>query len=122
MRAWLGWIAAVLLIALAFTGGPEAIDTARPAAQSAVSAGENTDKRDPQVRDDAGIDRRLADRGVPGRPRLLTLPPSSQTTSPTPVKAASLPAPGAAPATIVTAGTRPHLAARTPAALQIFRC
>ena len=52
MKAWLGWVAAVLLIALAFTGGPEAIDSAPPAAQTKISAGAIAEKREPQVRDD----------------------------------------------------------------------
>jgi hypothetical protein len=123
VRAWLGWIAAVLLIALAFTGGPDAIDTTPPAAQTKIAAGEITEKRDPQVRDDdADVDHQIADIGTPGHPRLLALPPSPQTVAPVPVKGASLAVPRVAPPTIMEGGPRPHLGSCTPEALQIFRC
>ncbi len=36
MRAWRGWIAAALLIALALTGGPDALDMTPPATQAAA--------------------------------------------------------------------------------------
>jgi hypothetical protein len=122
VKVWLGWVAAVLLIALAFTGGPEAIDTAPSAAQTKVSVGEIVEKRDPQVRDDGDVGPRLADHGTPARPRLLALPPSAQTSAPIAVKAAAIPVPGAVRGPIAARGARPHLDARTPEALQIFRC
>jgi hypothetical protein len=39
VQVWRGWIAAALLIALALTGGPDAIDTAAAAPQGGVTAG-----------------------------------------------------------------------------------
>lgn len=122
MRARLGWVAAILLVALAFTGGPEAIDTAPTVAQSKISTGELAEKRDAQMRDDVDPDRQLADHGVPGRPRLLALPPSAQIAVPIPARGATLVLPDAAPSATVEDGPRPHLGTCTPEALQVFRC
>lgn len=122
MRARLSWVAAILLVALAFTGGPEVIETGPAAAQSKISAGDLAEKRDPQVRDDVDLGHQIVDRGTPGRPRLLALPPSAQIAAPVPMRAATLALPDAAPPTVMEGGPPPHLGARTPEALQIFRC
>jgi hypothetical protein len=123
VRAWLGWIAAVLLIALAFTGGPDAIDTSPPAAQTTIASGELAEKREAQVRDDdADVVHQITDSVAPRRLRMLALPPSSQTAAPIPVRGATLAVPSAAPPTIAEGGRRPHLGACTPETLQIFRC
>jgi hypothetical protein len=122
VRARLGWIAAILLVAFAFTGGPEAIDTTPIAAQSKISAGELAEKRGTQVRDDVDLDHQFVDRSAPGRPRLLALPPSAQIAAPAPVRSATLVLPDAAPRAIVEDGSQPRLGACTPEALQIFRC
>jgi hypothetical protein len=119
----LGWVAAALLIALAFTGGPDALDTSPPPSQTQVASGEIAEKRDPQVRDD-GLDsgHQLVDPATPSHLRLPALPPSPQTAAPVPAKGLTQAAPEAAPATITDAGARPHLGACSPEALQIFRC
>jgi hypothetical protein len=121
--AWRGWIAAVLLIALAFTCGPDALDTSPPAAQATIVAGEFAEKRGPHVRDDdVDIRHQIADRGAPAHLRLPALPPSSQTAAPVPVKGLAQAAPVAVMAAITDARRRPHLGACSPEALQIFRC
>jgi hypothetical protein len=122
VRAWLGWIAAVLLIALAFTGGPDVIDTSPPGSRTTIASGEIAEKREPQVRDDADTGHRISDRAAPLRLRMLALPPSSQTAAPIPARGATLAVSTVAPPTIVEGGRRPHLGACTPEALQIFRC
>lgn len=123
MRGWPGWVAAVLLFALAFTGGPDALDTSPPPAHAKVATSELGEKRDPQVRDDASEPlHRLADRGTPGHLRLVALPPSAQTVAPVPVRNAPQAAPQTDPDTVSDVGGRPHLGTCTPEALQIFRC
>ena len=123
MRAWLGWVAAALLIALAFAGGPDALDTSPPTSQTQAASVEIAEKRDPQVRDnDLDSRHQLADRGVPGHLRLAALPPSPQTAAPIPVRGAAQAAPEAAPATVTDLSGRPHLGACSPETLQIFRC
>jgi hypothetical protein len=123
MRPWLGWVAAALLIALAFAGGPDALDTSPPASHTQVAAKELGEKRDPQVRDEAPESPdQIVDRGTPGHPRLAALPPSPQTAAPIPVRGAPQGAPQAAPAGVSDVSERPHLGACTPEALQIFRC
>lgn len=123
MKAWSGWAAAVLLIALAFTGGPDALETSPSSSHTKVATRELGEKRDPQVRDDAlESPHRLADRGTPGHLRLVALPPSPQTITPVPVRGAAQAAPQAAPAAVIHGGARPHLGTCTPEALQILRC
>lgn len=123
MRAWLGWVAAALLIALAFTGGPDALDTSPPASHAQIAAKELSEKRDPQVRDDAlESPHQIVDQGTPGHLRLAALPPTSQTVAPIPVRGAPQAAPQAAPARVSDVSGRPRLDACTPEALQIFRC
>lgn len=123
MRAWLGWAAAALLIALAFTGGPDALDMSPPAPQAQVAASEIAEKRDPQIRDDAlESGHQLVDLGAPSHLRLPALPPSPQTAAPIPVRGLTQAAPTAAPATITDARGRPRLGACSPEALQTFRC
>ena len=123
MRTWVGWVAVVLLIALAFTGGPDALDTSPPASQTQVASAEIAEKRDPQIRDDdLDIRHQLADRGAPGHLRLAALPPSPQTAAPIPVRGSIQAAPQAASAAGTDTSSRPHLGACSPEALQIFRC
>jgi hypothetical protein len=123
VRARRGWIAALLLFALAVIGGPDALDTTPSAAQSKIAAGEIAEKRDRQVRDDdVDVKHQIADLGVPGHLRLTALPPSSQTAAPVPVRGTTEAVPDAAPATVTEVGRRPHLGACSPEALQIFRC
>jgi hypothetical protein len=114
----------MLLIALAFVGGPDALDTTPPTSQTKVAAGEIAEKRDPQVRDDdADVQHQIAaDLGVPGHLRLSALPPSSQTAAPVPVRGATQAVPQAQSAAVIDVGRRPHLGACSPEALQIFRC
>ena len=123
MGAWRGWIAAVLLTALAFTCGPDALDAAAPAVQTTVVAGEFAEKPGSHVRDDAiDIQHQIADRGSPAHLRLPALPPPPQTAAPVPVKGPPQAAPVAVTAAIADAGRRPRLGACSPEALQIFRC
>ena len=113
----------MLLIALAFIGGPDALDTTPPTAPTKIGAGEVAEKRDPQVReDDVDLQHQIADLGVPGHLRLTALPPSPQTAAPVPVRGATQAVPQARSATLVEVGRRPHLGACSPEALQIFRC
>jgi hypothetical protein len=122
VRAWLGWVAAALLVALAFAGGPDALDAGPPPAQAQVTAREIAEKRDPQVRDDGlEIRHQIADRGAPGHLRLSALPASPQTAAPAP-KGPVQALPKSPPVTGTAAVGRPHLDARSPEALQIFRC
>jgi hypothetical protein len=121
--AWRGWIAAALLTALAFTGGPDALDAAASAVQTTVVAGEFTEKPGSHVRDDAvDTQHQIVDRGSPAHLRLPALPPSPQTAAPVPIKGPAQAAPVAVTAAIADAGRRPHLGACSPEALQIFRC
>jgi hypothetical protein len=121
--AWRGWIAAVLLTALAFTCGPDALDASAPAVQTTVVAGEFAEKLGSHVRDDAvDLQHQIANRGSPAHLRLPALPPSPQTAAPVPVKGLAQAAPMAVTAAITDAGGRPHLGACSPEALQIFRC
>jgi hypothetical protein len=123
VRAWLGWVAALLLIALAFTGGPDALDTTPRAAPATAVAAEITEKRETQMRDDAAdVPHQIFDQGTPAHLRLPALPPAPQTAAPVPLRGATLAAPGAAPPAVARNGPRPHLGACTPEALQIFRC
>jgi hypothetical protein len=123
VRAWPGWVAAALLIALAFACGPDALDTSPPASQAHATSAEIAEKRDPQVRDDGlEIRHQFVDHGAPRHLRLPALPPSPQTAAPVPARGVTQAAPEAAPATVDDAGHRPHLGACSPEALQIFRC
>jgi hypothetical protein len=118
-----GWVAAVLLVALAFTGGPDALEPAAPGAAGTVATAELTEQRGAHVRDD-GIDSRHrgADQRAPSHVRLPALPPAPQTVVPAPVRSAVVAAYAAAPPTVVERGRRPGAGACTPEALQIFRC
>ena len=123
MGAWRGWIAAVLLAALAFTSGTDALDAAAPPVQTMVVAGEFAEKFGSHVRDDAiDIEHQVADRGSPAHFRLPALPPPPHTAAPVPVKGLAQAAPVAVTAAVTDAGRRPHLGACSPEALQIFRC
>ncbi|MDN3355947.1 hypothetical protein [Actinomadura sp. DC4] len=123
MRARRGWIAALLLVALAFIGGPDALDTTPPPTHTAAAAGEIAEKRDPQVRDDdTDVQHQIAELGVPGHLRLSALPPSSQTVAPAPVRGMEHAVPQAASVAVADVGRRPHPGACSPEALQIFRC
>lgn len=119
MRAWRGWIAAVLLTALAFIGGPDALDATPPAAQSTIAAGETTEKRDPQTQD-AQV--RVAERRIHRHLRLSALLPAPHTAAPVPARGVVHDASYARPDVIGDGGRRPRLGACTPEALQIFRC
>jgi hypothetical protein len=113
----------VLLTALAFTCGPDVLDTSPPSAQATVVAGEFAEKRGPHVRDDAiDIRHQIADRGAPAHLRLPALPPSSQTAAPVPAKGLTQAVPMAMTAATADVGRRPDLGACSPEALQIFRC
>src|SRR3954462_13946155 len=121
MRAWARWVAAALLVALAFTGGPDALDAAPPASHVKVAAGE-AEKRDPQVRDDALVSpHQVIDRGVPRHLRLAALPPAPHTAARVPVRGAAQATPPVAPRAATNASDPPHLDVRPPEALQIFR-
>jgi hypothetical protein len=121
MRACARWVAAALLVALAFTGGPDALDTGPPASHAQVATGE-AEKRDPQVRDDAlASAHQVIGLGAPRHLRPAALPPSPHTAVPAPVRGALQAAPEGAPCA-ATGASDPHLDARTPEALQIFRC
>jgi hypothetical protein len=123
VRAWLGWVAALLLIAVAFTGGPDALDATPRAPQATAVAFEIAEKRDSQVRDDAtDVRHQIFDRGAPAHLRLPALPPMPQIAAPVPARGATLAVPGAVPPAVAEGGPRPHLGACTPESLQIFRC
>ena len=124
MGAHRGWIAAVLLIALAFIGGPDMIDTTPPMAQVKITSAEIADERDPRVHDDADAQHWAAHRAARHRRWLPALrPSSSQSHAPAMVRVATMPAaPKPRPAT--GAGDRRwrHFGACSPESLQIFRC
>jgi hypothetical protein len=121
MRAGARWVAAILLVALAFTGGPDLLD-AGPHARATVVAGE-TEPRDPQVRDDAlASPHQVIDRGTPRHLRLVALPPSPHTAAPAPVRGALPMLPPVEPHAHAGVSGPPRPGARTPEALQIFRC
>ena len=124
MRARLGWVVAALLLALALTSGPDALDTSPPAsAAQSAAASEIREKRDLRPRDDdVEIRHQVAERGAPGHLLLAALPPSPQTASPVPVRGTAQAPPDSAPATVVDLSGHPRLGTRTPEALQIFRC
>jgi len=122
VRARRGWIAAVLLIALAFIGGPDALDTAPPPSQATIAAGEVAEKRDRQAPDDVDVQHQVADLGTPGHLRLSALPPSPHTAAPVPVRGATQVVPQVQSATVADVGRRPPLGASSPETLQIFRC
>lgn len=122
MRVWRGWIAAVLLTALAFAGGPDALDAAPPAAQSKI-----VEKRTPQTQ--AARTRRtpdaqtlIAERHIRSHLRLSALLPVPQTPTPVPARGVGHDASYARPDVTAGGGRRPHVAACTPETLQIFRC
>jgi hypothetical protein len=118
-----GWIAAVLLITLAFIGGPDVLDTTPPPAQSKIASAESTETRDQRVRDDADPQHRVADPGTPGRRWLPALPPSSsQTHVSASARVTMAPADRESPAAATGAPRGRHLNACSPATLQIFRC
>lgn len=123
MRAWARWVAAALLVAFAFTGGPDALDVRPAASHAQAAAGERGDKRAPQVRD-ATLEspHRVVDRGTPGHLRPAALPPSSQTVAPVPVRGASQAALPGPPSAVTGVSDPPRPGACTPEALQIFRC
>jgi hypothetical protein len=122
VRAWVTWVAAVLLLALALTGGPDALDTNPSPAHAQVAAVEIGDDRGPGLGDDPiEPQHRLADRETPGH-RLAALPPAAQTNAPVPVRGVSQAVPPAVQAAAAGRGARPRLGACTPEALQIFRC
>jgi hypothetical protein len=122
VRTWVGWVAAVVLVALAFTGGPDALELTVPGMPGAAATAELTEQRGVQVRDD-GIDlrHRSADQRAPSHVRLPALPPAPQTAAPAPVRSAVPVAHAAAPPGD-RARRRPGVGACTPEALQIFRC
>jgi hypothetical protein len=117
-------MAAVLLIALAFIGGPDMLNTTPPTAQVKITSAETAGERDPRVRDDADAQRWAAHRAAPHRHWLpALLPLSSQSHVPAMVRVAAMPAvPKPTPAT--GAGDRRwrHFGACSPESLQIFRC
>jgi hypothetical protein len=117
--AWRGWIAAVLLTALAFIGGPDALDVAPPAAQSKIASGEIAEKRDPQAQD---AQAQIAERLIHSHLRLSALLPAPQTAAPVPARGIVHDASHARPDVTGDRGRRPHLGACTPETLQIFRC
>jgi hypothetical protein len=121
VRTWVGWVAAVVLVALAFTGGPDALELTVPGMPGAAATAELTEQRGVQVRDD-GIDlrHRSADQRAPSHVRLPALPPAPQTAAPAPVRSAVVAYAAAPPGD--RARRRPGVGACTPEALQIFRC
>jgi hypothetical protein len=119
VTAWRGWIAAALLTALAFIGGPDALDVTPPTAQSKIAAGEVAEKRGPQAQDtQAQIGERLTHSHL----RLSALLPAPQTAAPVPARGVIHDVPRARPDVAVDVGRRPGLGTCTPEALQIFRC
>jgi hypothetical protein len=130
VRAYRGWIAAMLLTALALVGGPEMLDTALTPAH--VQAAQTTwtgsteygDKRDLRARDVAYPHRKFADRGAPDRRWVPALPPSpSQSHVPGSVRlAAGAPSPQAPSARVAGGHRPPRGGACSPETLQIFRC
>jgi hypothetical protein len=121
LRARAGWIAAVLLIAMAFLGGPDPLTGhSRPAQAAATSAVE----RDNRVGDDLDPPGSVTEHLVLGRRRVPGLPPSQQTdTVPAAGQTGAGPAPVTAAAGSITGRDRARrLPDRTPASLQVFRC
>lgn len=129
MRAWARWVAAALLIALALTGGPDALDISPPVSHAQAAGGDPSepgepgDKRDPQVRDDAlESPHHIVDRGTHGHLRPAALPPSPQTAAPVPVRGASQATPPGLPSAVTGVSDPSRPGACAPEALQIFRC
>lgn len=125
MRAHRGWIAAVLLIAMAFIGGLEVLDDP-PRAQSTNGSSEWGEERGPRARDDADSGH-WAVRQCPRCHHhwLAALPPSSAQIHlpPAPVRFAAV---AAASEPADPAAVRDHrarqLGACSPETLQTFRC
>lgn len=125
MRAWRGWIAVALLTALAFVGGPDAIDLTSPTAQGKVAAAETHDARaqDAQTQGTQVQDTQVqvAERRPHSHLRLSALLPAPQTAAPVPARGLIAEVPPVDTGVPDRAG-HPHLGACTPEALQIFRC
>lgn len=121
MRPCAGWVAAALLVALAFAGGLDVLAAGPPLSHTQVSDTGGT--RGPQVRDGAlASPRQIVGQKMPRHLRLAALPPSSQTAAPVPVRGASPHAPHAAQVAVTAVSGRSRPGACTPEALQIFRC
>jgi hypothetical protein len=112
LRGHRGWVAALLLIALAFVGGPDVIDTQPPATPASAAA----------VQKQADVPGGVADRAAPAHRLLATLPPSPQTHAPGPEKGDSVRVLAPARAMVLEPGSVRRLDASSPETLQIFLC
>ncbi|MCO5974773.1 hypothetical protein [Actinoallomurus soli] len=113
-------IAAVLLIALAFLGGPDLLTAghAQAPAAAATSAAGQDDLAGEESADPASVTAHVA----LGRRRMPGLPPDQDTRQAAPTAGmAAGPAAGSAVATS-DRGLAWHPLERTPASLQVFRC
>jgi hypothetical protein len=145
MRAYRGWIAAVLLTALAFIGGPDLLDStpattgqSESIAQRAPRLVGDTHSRDRVAAVPAGyrIGRslvsyqagrggyRVSDAGSPGRRWMPALPPpSSQGHAPGTVRLSAGPDdPQPRPVDALRAGPMWHVGTCSQESLQVFRC
>jgi hypothetical protein len=112
LRGHRGWVAALLLVALAFVGGPDVIDTQPPVTQASVSA----------LQKQADVPGGVADQAAPAHRLLAALPPSPQTHAPGPEKGILARVLPPARAAVLDPGSTRRLDASSPEALQIFLC
>jgi hypothetical protein len=112
LRGHRGWVAALLLVALVFVGGPDLIDMQPAAAQATVSV----------LPKQADVPGGVADRAAPAHRLLAALPPSPHTHAPVPEKGVLTRVLPPAAAAVLDSGTTHGLAASSPETLQIFLC
>ncbi|MEV5707358.1 hypothetical protein [Actinoallomurus sp. NPDC052274] len=119
LRARAGWIAAVLLIALAFLGGPDLLTEHSPARAVAASAAE----RDNRVGEESGSPASVIEHLTLGRRRMPGLPPDQGTRPAAAIGHTG----GLTDRALGSAGAAGRRLARrdtrcSPASLQVFRC
>lgn len=121
MKTRAGWIAAVLLIAVAFLSGPDLLND-RPTATTAAAA--SAADRDQRTGDELDPPSWSSDRLLLSRRRLPGLPPSPQSHDAMTRHAPATSGAGtAARSRAVAAGRIPHHRdTRSPETLQVFRC
>ncbi|GAA4630679.1 hypothetical protein GCM10023196_056970 [Actinoallomurus vinaceus] len=116
-----GWIAALLLIALAFLGGPDLLHEHPPSAKAtATSAVERDNRAGEDLDSPVSVSEHLA----LGRRRMPGLPPSQDNTRPAAVTGhAGADRLGAGPSGSIADGHLTHGSSGcSPESLQVFRC
>jgi hypothetical protein len=121
LRARGGWIAAALLIALAFLGGPDLLTDHSPTPAAAAASAAERDHRVGEELDSPGS---VTEHLTLGRRRVPSLPPSQDTRLATAIGSAGTvtgPAPGST-GSIIDLRLAGHLRECRPETLQVFRC